>query len=72
MQREPAYPINPRLVVVIRDDGPMAILQEPPTKRHITIPLTTDQINQLALTYTYQVRGDDCHEVIAECWIEQD
>jgi hypothetical protein len=60
-----------KLVVVIRNDAPMLICGDSPTYRHIVIPLTKEQDEALEMLKVGVNCGQDIHEKISKCFIEE-
>ena len=61
-----------KLVVIIRDPAPLAVLQEPVSHRKVEIELTPEQVKQIDLRETGVSCGTPIHEQISMCFLEGD
>lgn len=59
-----------KLTVIIRDDSPMIFCGDSPSYRSVTLTLTGEQIEAIALNQTGQDRGKAIHESISKAFIE--
>ena len=69
MNHKPRTPTG-CLTVIIRDDGPMIFCGDSPSYRSVSIELTAEQREKLALRWTGNSGGDDYFEQISRCFIE--
>jgi len=60
------------LTVIIRNDGPMIFCGDSPTYRSVSIELTPEQQEQIALRHIGTNHGNDQWEALSKCWIEED
>ncbi len=61
-----------KLIVIIRDPSPMAVLQEPVRHRRVEIELTDEQVAALELYKTGISGGLAIHEEYSFCFLERD
>jgi len=61
---------NVKLTVVLRDDAPNIHLGCSPAYRSVTIQLTDEQLERLALKHTHRSAGVKYFEEIAMCFLE--
>ena len=61
-----------KLIVIVRDPAPVAVLQEPVSHRRIEIELTPKQAQQIDLRETGVSCGNPIHEQISMCFLELD
>ena len=60
-----------RLTVIIRDDAPMIHCGDVPSKRRVTVDLTSEQIEKLRLFSTSSQSGVDIFESVSFCFLEE-
>ena len=61
-----------KLIVIVRDLAPLAVLQEPVSHRKVEIELTPAQVQQLDLRETGVSCGIPIHEQVSMCFLELD
>lgn len=66
-----AKPAGHRLTVIIRDDRCLIECGDMPTYRRITLDLTIDQIDKLALYATAKTPFGDVFESVSHCFLEE-
>lgn len=59
-----------KLIVIIRDPAPLAVLQEPVSHRRVEITLTPEQIEHLQLRQTGMSMGQPIVEQYSFCFLE--
>ena len=69
-QEEPMKPAGHKLTVIIRDDAALIYSGDMPTYRRVTLDLTIDQIDKLALYATAKNGGRDIFESVSNCFLE--
>jgi len=61
-----------KLTVIIRNDAPVIYCNDAPNYRSVTIELTNEQLQKLALRWIETSGGCEHYETISKCFIEPD
>ena len=68
--KQPIYPTNKMITVIISNPGPFAFMQEPLTHRTVHLELTPEQKEKLKLNHVGISSGQDIYEEISSVFIE--
>jgi hypothetical protein len=66
-----AKPAGQKLTVIIRNDQALIECGDMPTYRRVTLDLTIDQIDKLALYATAKTPFGDVFESVSHCFLEE-